>query len=149
MALDVGAERGELNFFCFLSHTACLASFKSQLLVFWEQLCSPWCGCRTLVKGRLWVKTHTAPAKGKGQRQCTTTTTQIQRTVTGMAKYLQHLPSTELQNSGVKRHCNSPLSPPRNHAASDGDHTHKHCTTGERKKIYIYICIYISQNLWR
>lgn len=46
--------------------------------------------------------------------------THFRRAIRDTAKYLQHLPSTELQNSGVRWHCNSPLYPPRNHAATDG-----------------------------
>lgn len=46
--------------------------------------------------------------------------THFRRAIRDMAKYLQHLPSTELQNSGARWHCNSPLYPPRNHVATDG-----------------------------
>ena len=116
LALNVRAVRKELNFPLFhTSYAACHPPFKSNLIIFYGQLCSLWRGAALWDKGRL------CGARGSTEKDRQRKRTHTEREIT---KYLQHLPSTELQNSGVRWHCNSSHSPVKNHAASDGDHSH-------------------------
>lgn len=77
-----------------------------------------------LDEGRLWVKqkgaSGTRRSREMGWVGVMIIKTHFRRAIRDTAKYLQHLPSTELQNSGARWHCNSPLYPPRNHVATDG-----------------------------
>ena len=67
--LDVELRENHVFFCVFACHTACSASFKSHLVVFFWGLCSQ-CGCRTLDKGGTPVgKTRTRASECVTERE--------------------------------------------------------------------------------